>query len=168
MEKVCQNCGTTYNVKHCLIKTSKFCSRRCHDKGKTYKATGTKKKDAIRLRLQKRLSVRDISNTLKIGYGRAARYVRDYPLSAEERSSIRNRKLSEHHNKRWPKSNGAILRRLKVKKCEISGCTWSVTLEVHHKDGNQDNTSRKNIQILCPNHHSITPNYRNRGRKLIR
>jgi hypothetical protein len=35
-----------------------------------------------------------------------------------------------------------------------------ISLEVHHVDGNKTNNSIKNLQLLCPNCHSYTDNYR--------
>lgn len=37
-----------------------------------------------------------------------------------------------------------------------------LTLQLHHIDGNSSNNTLKNVQLLCPNCHSITPNF---GRK---
>ena len=38
-------------------------------------------------------------------------------------------------------------------------------LELHHKDGNRDNNSRKNLEIVCPNCHAHTDHFRFYGRK---
>lgn len=52
--------------------------------------------------------------------------------------------------------------------CEECGRTqWlgkPIPLEVHHIDGNPLNNSQDNLQLLCCNCHSLTPNYRNRKR----
>lgn len=59
-------------------------------------------------------------------------------------------------------------------KCEL--CGWGETnhftnkipLEIHHKDGDYRNNSKENLQVLCPNCHSLTGNYKSRcqyGRK---
>ncbi len=47
-------------------------------------------------------------------------------------------------------------------------CSWSkknpltnmVPLEVHHKDGNPLNNKPDNLELLCPNCHSLTHNYK--------
>jgi len=39
-----------------------------------------------------------------------------------------------------------------------------IPLELHHIDGNNENNNLSNLQILCPNCHAITDNYR--GKKL--
>lgn len=54
-------------------------------------------------------------------------------------------------------------------KCEICGnTTWfenKIPLEVHHIDGNDMNNCIENIQLLCPNCHTQTDNYRAKNRK---
>ena len=40
-----------------------------------------------------------------------------------------------------------------------------IKLELHHIDGNKNNNSLDNIQLLCPNCHSFTDNYRGKNIK---
>jgi 5-methylcytosine-specific restriction endonuclease McrA len=53
-------------------------------------------------------------------------------------------------------------------KCEGCGVSdWlghELLIEVHHIDGNNKNNQIDNLQLLCPNCHSITPNFRNKKR----
>jgi 5-methylcytosine-specific restriction endonuclease McrA len=48
---------------------------------------------------------------------------------------------------------------IKERKCELCGISeWlgiQLPLELHHKDGNHLNNNLHNLQILCPNCHSI-------------
>ena len=50
---------------------------------------------------------------------------------------------------------------IKEQKCEICGLSkWldqDIPLELHHKDGNHFNNTLDNLQILCPNCHSLQP-----------
>lgn len=59
---------------------------------------------------------------------------------------------------------------IKPHKCEKCGNSeWlnkKIPLELHHKDGNHDNINLNNFQLLCPNCHVFTENYK--GRKLKR
>ena len=52
---------------------------------------------------------------------------------------------------------------LKSKECEICRISkWQgrdLPLELHHIDGNRFNNTIENLQILCPNCHSQTPNH---------
>lgn len=44
---------------------------------------------------------------------------------------------------------------------KINPITNLVPLEIHHIDGNYLNNRPENLQVLCPNCHSLTENYRN-------
>lgn len=50
-------------------------------------------------------------------------------------------------------------------KCEICGwgeineTTGKIPLQVHHIDGDYRNCVEENLQVLCPNCHSLTPNF---------
>ena len=52
-------------------------------------------------------------------------------------------------------------------KCSLCGwhrkhpVTKRVPLEVDHLDGNADNNYVKNVRLLCPNCHALTPSFRN-------
>ena len=56
---------------------------------------------------------------------------------------------------------------LRGRKCECCGNTeWlgqPINLEVHHIDDNHQNNNLDNIQLLCPNCHSYTDNYRGKN-----
>lgn len=53
---------------------------------------------------------------------------------------------------------------LRGHKCEQCGFSmWNnqlIPLEIHHKDRNSLNNTLENIQLLCPNCHSITDSWR--------
>ena len=56
---------------------------------------------------------------------------------------------------------------LKEHICECCKNTlWNnmpIPLEVHHKDGNKENNNIENLQLLCPNCHALTDNYKGRN-----
>lgn len=56
---------------------------------------------------------------------------------------------------------------LRGHRCECCGNeTWldkPITLEIHHKDGNNQNNELDNLQLLCPNCHSLTDNWRGKN-----
>jgi len=53
--------------------------------------------------------------------------------------------------------------------CEVNTHTGIVPLQIDHKDGNYQNNTEDNLDLLCPNCHSLTPTYgganRGSGRK---
>ena len=63
-----------------------------------------------------------------------------------------------------------VIRRYLLKKnnykCELCGWgeqnpyTLTYPLEIHHIDGNYQNNKEDNLQVLCPNCHSLTKDYR--------
>ncbi|MCA9748395.1 MAG: HNH endonuclease, partial [Romboutsia sp.] len=57
--------------------------------------------------------------------------------------------------------------KLRGHKCEKCNNThWfkkKITLEIHHIDGNRTNNEENNLQLLCPNCHSQTKNWRNKA-----
>lgn len=40
-----------------------------------------------------------------------------------------------------------------------------IPLEIHHIDGNSSNNNLKNLQLLCPNCHALTDNYRGKNKQ---
>lgn len=44
--------------------------------------------------------------------------------------------------------------------CEVNPITKKVPIELNHIDGNSANNEPNNLELICPNCHSLTPNYR--------
>ena len=50
-------------------------------------------------------------------------------------------------------------------KCQLCGCgetnkfTNRIPLQIHHIDGDCTNNDESNLQLLCPNCHSLTSNF---------
>ena len=72
------------------------------------------------------------------------------------------------NNKHTNYASSKLLKRLiaegyKEAKCEICGLTeWNgkpIHFHLHHKDGNHNNNSFENLQVVCPNCHSQTDTY---------
>lgn len=58
---------------------------------------------------------------------------------------------------------------LKIQTCECCGLSeWmgnKINLELHHMNGDSNDNRLENLQILCPNCHSMTDNYRGKNVK---
>ena len=56
---------------------------------------------------------------------------------------------------------------LKEHICECCQNTlWNdmpIPLEIHHKDGNKENNNIENLELLCPNCHALTDNYKGKN-----
>ena len=48
--------------------------------------------------------------------------------------------------------------------CEINSWTNKVPIELNHIDGDPENHSVTNLELLCPNCHSLTEFYKSRGK----
>lgn len=68
--------------------------------------------------------------------------------------------------------NASIKKHLRKERgdaCEICGIEdWlgnAISIELHHIDGDNTNNSKENLQLLCPNCHSQTDNFRGRNKR---
>lgn len=111
------------------------------------------------------------------------KYVKDYNLDIShftgKKPNLGNKNNIGISDEEYFKDNklikgSALMRRLINKvgreyKCECCGISeWngkSITLQIHHKDGDHFNNLLENLQILCPNCHSQTKNYSGKGNK---
>lgn len=58
-----------------------------------------------------------------------------------------------------------IIHGYECSRCKIKN--WNnkpITLEVEHKDGNSKNNHPNNVCLLCPNCHSLTPNFKTKNK----
>jgi len=89
----------------------------------------------------------------------------------------KTKKINEwkEHPERFSSENGySFIRNYLLEKynykCEKCGWneenpyTHSIPLEVHHIDGDCTNNREENLQLLCPNHHSLTENFGSRNK----
>lgn len=105
-------------------------------------------------------TLRNILDTNNIDYshftGRARTYATSYVEACEYLNTDKKIKPSKLKNK-------LIKENILENKCDVCGLTnWldkPIVLQLHHIDGNPNNNSLENLQLLCPNCHSQTDNY---------
>ena len=122
-------------------------------------------------------SMRSAAKALDIPFGTFKRYATKYVcynpnqsgkgIPGEEKKSLKKVLNNRISIKTWSLKQKLWRYGLKLKKCEDCGLRekWNnkeLSLELHHIDGNKINNNISNLQILCPNCHSQTDNYRNR------
>ena len=65
-----------------------------------------------------------------------------------------------------------IIEGKKEKKCECCGSIkWNgreIPLELHHINGNRADNRLENLQVLCPNCHALTDNYRGKKNQIVK
>lgn len=113
----------------------------------------------------------------KLGYSSKSGSV---PASLKRMMEEKNIDFSHFKGQAWNKqiieisdmndfgvSNKTTIRKMLLKereyKCEKCGNSiWlneKIPLQVHHIDGNTNNNTRNNLQLLCPNCHALTENW---------
>lgn len=105
-------------------------------------------------------TLRNILDINNIDYshftGRARTYATSYVEASEYLNNDKKIKTSKLKDK-------LIKENIIENKCDICGLTsWldkPIVLQLHHIDGNPNNNSLDNLQLLCPNCHSQTDNY---------
>lgn len=103
----------------------------------------------------------------------------DIPLNKFDNSSVNevkeNLKQDDIFNKNTKLTSLSHLKKyilkfnLKEERCEICGNThWNgqkLSLQVHHINGDRSDNNIENLQLLCPNCHSLTSNYCGKNKK---
>ena len=83
--------------------------------------------------------------------------------------------IDDIFSNKYPSQSNKFRKRLfkegyKEEKCEMCQLTeWlggKLPLELHHKDGNKNNNSLDNLEIICPNCHSLTETYKGKNIKI--
>ena len=77
---------------------------------------------------------------------------------------LKNEQLKDWQSYAALQSVKRQLIKLRGHKCEeCDRKKWrgqQIAIELHHIDGNRTNNTLENLQLLCPNCHSLTPNYK--------
>jgi len=144
----CPKCNAEFeNVGKWSIK--KFCSRKC--------ANSKERPQELRNRISQKLIGRPTGRILSIA---AKKKLND---------SIRNFWNAVPFDQlKWDTQRKRVIKEQegKCNRCKIDN--WlgeKLILEVDHKDGNNKNNDRINLEGLCPNCHSLTKNWRGRNNK---
>lgn len=129
--------------------------------------------------VQNSISYREVA--IKLGYSEKSGGACDY---AKEMVKIKGFNTDHFLGQGWSKNNfdydrfqyGKVIKiaaalpalvQLRGHKCENCGTeTWldnPIPLEIHHLDGDRLNNSLENLQLLCPNCHALTDNFKGKN-----
>lgn len=178
----CKQCGKplSYEERH-----KKFCNSSCaakynntHRIIKTYKGKPIKRRQVI-INNEKKL-VKDRGNCINCGKpleNHQYKFCGSKCKGEYTKQTFLNQWKQGNHDGYIP--NGQVSHFIKnylfekhnykCEKCgwgEINPYTGKIPLEIHHKDGNWQNNKEENLQVLCPNCHSLTETYKasNKGK----
>lgn len=166
---ICEQCGKHHDGKYA---SGRFCCESCARR-------------LVALNQSEEAKLRKISKLLK-----GNNFIRHYDKKAEEaerQEKKRLLKLKSEVNKHIKVynyfidkyNNGWGLERLrellihleyKIYKCEkCNNSIWMnkpIPIEIHHKNGDNKDNSLSNLEFLCPNCHSLTDNFRAKGKRI--
>jgi len=155
----CEKCARSFSTKHDRIKISEKTRQTLLKRNPNWSAQPTRKKESNCLYCGTKLSRtahKYCSNGCRQAYDYLI-YINKWKLGLED--GIRNNAggVSGHIRKYlFEKYNNCCC---KCKWDNINPVTGNVPLQIHHIDGDCTNNVESNLELLCPNCHSITINY---------
>mgnify|MGYP003983096347 CR=1 FL=1 len=142
--KSCVNCNKRYKVVKSRESKSKFCSRSCYKKNLEFSSSLVEKNcDYCHKRLKR--------NPSQI---KGSRHKIFFCTKRCRSSSLRSGNTAY----KLVYKNPACKRRsllVSIKYCVDCGLDRVELLEVHHINGNRLDNTLSNLEVLCPNHHSL-------------
>lgn len=154
----CLECGNAFNAKE---KNRKFCQQSCASRysGKRRFPKGLRDKNLTPKEIKFCLLCKsELSHNKKVYCDNKCQqnFVKN-TRTKDDLLKLSNPALRRHLINLY----GAKCMRENCGWCEVHPITGTVPIELNHIDGNADNKEASNLELLCPNHHSLTPNYRN-------
>lgn len=158
--RICEGCGQEHNGQY---GSGRFCTSGCARGFATRaKREEINSKVAMKLKGRPSTAVREvyrsdktklkISNSLKARYSsQRDRYLIQWKAGVFNPSEDRAKRLLIHELGERCQRCGWAERNL---------YSNTIPIELEHKDGDYKNNRYGNVELLCPNHHSLTPTFR--------
>ncbi len=157
--KVCPQCKTIIPYHQ---RRNKYCSRKCASEF-TQKEKGRRSlTPRFCINCNKQLSKYNVKYCSRSCHKETINrnYIKDWK-NGKVKGYDKYGMVSRHIKRYLLKKRGE-----RCEKCdwqEHNPFTKKIPLQFHHIDGNYKNTTEENVQIVCPNCHSLTENYGGRG-----
>jgi 5-methylcytosine-specific restriction endonuclease McrA len=136
VDRICEYCSIKYNKRY---GSGRFCSKKCATSFASYYAIGKNHNHTF--------NSADILTRIEIQKIKRKHRLANCCFDDLNRLEKRDKVFEEQKGR--------------CNKCGINNWMDSkITLEFHHKDGDKGNGKRNNVELLCPNCHSQTNNYR--------
>lgn len=161
---ICEQCGKEHDGS---FGSGRFCCRSCSNKWVALHQSDESKKSKVNK------GVSNLTKGWKLSKEQNSEIGRRGAVARAESMKIRRKKwlddcisgLLDPYSGGYNRFKRALIEfGYKLEICECCGnSTWlgsKIPLEVHHKDGDHSNNEISNIQLLCPNCHSLTDNYK--------
>ncbi len=130
-----------------------------------YKARQHLYQRALELRQAHNYGINRIAKELGVNLSSVRLWLADVPydVHAVKIAGLRYKEKSPQQCRSKDARRRALIR-LHGSNCEVCGLTvWQgkkLPIEVHHIDGNNRNNIEENLQLLCPNCHSLTDSWK--------
>ena len=166
----CEECEKTIEKRECDIKKSKnhFCSKSCSAK---YNNKNKIQEQVICLNCSKHFNKKRNSKNKFCCNKCSSEYKKQ-----ENIQKWKNGELVGYSGKTYQIKQFIRNYLIKKSKCKCSKCGWSkinqktnkVPLEINHIDGDPQNSKESNLEVLCPNCHALTENFRSLNKNSCR
>lgn len=158
IEKICPSCEKKFDTKIKEKKEKIFCSVACGNKNRKY-SEETKNKISDSLKTSNKFQ--EYTNN------KANAYYSLINIEKRKEETKLNILKAEYHTLTFNRLKLRVLYEQdeKCNKCGLNEWMGEIlTLELEHKDGNNKNNIRENLECLCPNCHSLTKTWKGRNK----
>jgi hypothetical protein len=160
VETECRGCRGVFSINKNLTKKQKFCSRQCC--AKYYNKQRRKFKNCLNC------------NHPIPSWGKTScskKCWREYSEKQKLEKWLNEDKIFTSHIPTFIKKYLLSIHNKSCSECgwnKINGSTNKCPLQIHHIDGDARNNTKNNLQLLCPNCHSLTLNFGAKNKKSSR
>lgn len=162
IDRYCLHCGKHLEINNLSIsdyKRKKFCNNSC---AASYNNKFTKKKEKEKIKCKN--CGHDLSNRQKKYCNNKCQQEYEYKEYIQEwKNGVVNGTVGKYAISKYIKRYLMEKYNFQCSQCEWherNQFTGNIPLEIHHKDGDYTNNEEDNLDLLCPNCHSLTETYK--------